>query len=1212
MSLQYISPRVLAGKLDSRNAGAIDWGWQNLVAYGCQNYIVVVDPLSAQVLQTLDEHAARVCTVRWSPEVVHHDLRIPYNVRLASGDVAGNIVIWNVNDAVRVATLTEPGTQHQVLDIKFHPDDPAIVASVHSRTSLILWNVETRTKLWKRDFPEDLQSIHFNPFDSTHVCLSADRGYIYFLRGFSPLVAPTRADRQYRVTGRMTSQQEAAFGNILQMVFSPHTRNVIYFLLPREVIIFDLLIHQTVGSVGLDKERAPFARMMTCRKHPDYLFCLHEDGSLTSWCKKGKEFLYELECEWDLVKQNKTAGLKINAICNGPLFEMKFAAVTADGRLSIWDYKRPEVEGTEPEEAKFSMQGLLQNILSPITNVAVSPYSAPGESLVAVGNEEGTIQIFDMLTSSLVTEYSVHPTAVRGLIWRTFDTVISFSHKATGQTFQNSLSILDLGTGLARQIRKKNEAESSFIRGIRLSRTGRYLATLLKERPIEIWDLETNTLLSIKQTMPFVTTLEWLAPQAADDSPVEQFVFTGVQGSLHHHVIRGNTIKEGNFTQPELGLGVVSALAAKDSLLVSGDTLGTIHCWDYKAEKSQTFVTYRGLVRRIRFSPGENNHQILVLFKDGDFGIWDLDGGVRVSNSMKKDRDFRAVDLDWAAQSFPVVATTDGSLRIMDISLTFTNSHFRRRILAAPMRTPSLLPHQQALYLKGLMAHGLNKWRGSIPLGKIISASSIEGEVFGETDRRNCYGEIVRVDELRPTLEEEVLKHFALVEPGLLKTLLQGSIGTAERSLLSAEYFGDEQEITFWTLALFYMRFYHTCLDKPDPTVTDEPFKPLEAGRSNGHIPREETDVELLNAIPRYFDLLRGRGAVREGELERAQIHAMIAAKRGSYELTQKSAQVHVLLGHREQAAAMLLETRQDSPYFYRDALKACVIASTIGQEAFDRMVSTVARKLIDHINVDEGVELLCLTGKGFEACTELQKHQRWGDSAMLAKSVLAEGECAVVLKEWAHTLIKEDQKARAINILVTLGEFHLVLKFLHQFKAYDQALLFAEALAEFNLLDGKSLERAVGRQHPVELHPDLDRLLGNIRRDYAGYLRDVGNTKASTHFADLAEESGAPGLPSGPDGEAAEERERVMTIAATLDDIDLDDGLVLPDGWAVTHDEEGNRYYYNADTGESSWDPPSRPQKGNNMTPFLFFACLYALPPTLFVVMTQARPFLS
>lgn len=60
-----IPPKLFPGRLSKDNRGAFDWGKQNLLAFGCQSYIVIVDPLSLDIVQTLDEHRAHVSSVKW-------------------------------------------------------------------------------------------------------------------------------------------------------------------------------------------------------------------------------------------------------------------------------------------------------------------------------------------------------------------------------------------------------------------------------------------------------------------------------------------------------------------------------------------------------------------------------------------------------------------------------------------------------------------------------------------------------------------------------------------------------------------------------------------------------------------------------------------------------------------------------------------------------------------------------------------------------------------------------------------------------------------------------------------------------------------------------------------------------------------------------------------------------------------------------------------
>jgi WD40 repeat protein len=99
-----LSPRVIPGPAIAENGGSLDWGNSRLVAYAAQSTVVVVDPTTVQLLQTLAEHTAAVSRVRWSIK----SARMPLPT-LASGDVKGNILIWDVTDAQVIVSLAGPG-----------------------------------------------------------------------------------------------------------------------------------------------------------------------------------------------------------------------------------------------------------------------------------------------------------------------------------------------------------------------------------------------------------------------------------------------------------------------------------------------------------------------------------------------------------------------------------------------------------------------------------------------------------------------------------------------------------------------------------------------------------------------------------------------------------------------------------------------------------------------------------------------------------------------------------------------------------------------------------------------------------------------------------------------------------------------------------------------------------------------------------------------
>ena len=89
-SLDPILNRTIPGPCHPSNQGTLTWGPDGLVAHGCNSVVVVVDPASVQVLQSLSKHKTPVCQVAWSR---HLDNR---RLVLASADTSGQIISWDV------------------------------------------------------------------------------------------------------------------------------------------------------------------------------------------------------------------------------------------------------------------------------------------------------------------------------------------------------------------------------------------------------------------------------------------------------------------------------------------------------------------------------------------------------------------------------------------------------------------------------------------------------------------------------------------------------------------------------------------------------------------------------------------------------------------------------------------------------------------------------------------------------------------------------------------------------------------------------------------------------------------------------------------------------------------------------------------------------------------------------------------------------------
>ena len=165
-----VSARTLTGALNAHNKAAVDWGWQGLIAYGCHSLVVVIDSNTAQTLQVLEKHKADIVKVRWARENYHHNIGSPYCLRLASADVTGKIIVWDVAAGVAQCEIQEHVKPIQDVQWLWNQDASRdLLLAIHPPNYIVLWNADTGTKLWKKSYADNILSFSFDPFDPSHL-----------------------------------------------------------------------------------------------------------------------------------------------------------------------------------------------------------------------------------------------------------------------------------------------------------------------------------------------------------------------------------------------------------------------------------------------------------------------------------------------------------------------------------------------------------------------------------------------------------------------------------------------------------------------------------------------------------------------------------------------------------------------------------------------------------------------------------------------------------------------------------------------------------------------------------------------------------------------------------------------------------------------------------------------------------------------------------
>ncbi|EDO36880.1 predicted protein [Nematostella vectensis] len=510
-----LSPRVIPGALHAQNKGACDWGWQSLVAYGCHNHVVVFDPKSMQVIQVLDLHVAPCTRVKWGRENYHHDFASPYTLRLASGDASGRIIVWDIAQGQAVADFIDSPSK-TILDLEWLGAQDAchdLLVALHAPSSMILWNADTGTKLWKKTFQENLICFAFDPFSPSNVTLMC-QDWILFIDDFSINKAPESNGRRFYLTssgtaspsnsgivggsGQVSSrtstprsalarvrpgEESVALSECLQLSYLPSSCHNLLALFPREVMILDMEINQAICSFSLERNSPPFLQVIPCRQR-DVLMCLHENGSIIMRARRrvtqnpyfnepnydntdsniSVDIIYETKCQSDALRLSKSSRI-FGFVCD-PISERTITMVISDGRVVIWNLKAnkfqtPDTDFMSEEAFKASIPIVSEfsdGVQSPVLTLEdmVPPLMTSGKPLPYASH-------FKFLMSGLLSSISAPPTCavmcppLTTKNWASYKPLV-----AIGNT-HGCIQVFNLSTGL---LTKEYSIHTGPVRGI--------------------------------------------------------------------------------------------------------------------------------------------------------------------------------------------------------------------------------------------------------------------------------------------------------------------------------------------------------------------------------------------------------------------------------------------------------------------------------------------------------------------------------------------------------------------------------------------------------------------------------------------------------------------------------------------------------------------------------------------------------------------------
>lgn len=1143
------------------------WGLNNLFAYCSQNFVVVFDPTSVQMITCLSGHQAVTTATQWSSNAKTRGMERGNSITLASGDENGVIMVWDVKKAKRTCVFEEDGPiqKRSIVALRWIYDDSVYLLSLTSGYVLSLWNVQTRTKVWRYEFAEPVTTLSLDPFTNSSAAFPTETGWIIIIHDLNVRKAPTNVEQKLRAD--VQKEKNTVVTSLRDFVHSPHARNQMFLVSKRDVTFYDLDIRQQLAGKVIRAARSDFRRIYTSEESPSSLFTLQEDGTVAAWEYNETKGTYEAAI-CDIVRGSKHGADRpglLYGLSFSPLDPNKLAAVSADGKLWVWDYIR-DISADGTMKFRWVLQGLLETTSSTISCLQVSPFG----NEVAVGTSNGTLLVYNLMTGALQTKHDMFNLAIQGLRWFSETDIVCFSSKkVTQKNYINDLVAVDLKTGKHKALRTDKKTDESPIRAIRVSYSMKYLIVLPQDRPLEVYSLRTFSLLRL---LPFtnITAVEWCpnrisrrrpqsttkldlsqaesqeknasdipspsTPSDVTKSPQQQkklkehFYFTSADGSLHFYSIEDEKVVADSKKPKMFNYNQVSALAWKNDFLVSGDNTGNISYWEISKQRAYTIPTHRGLVRKILFSP--ENYCILVHFAEGDFGIWDLETGNKVGHSLPG---IKASCLDWISDNHPVIATNAGSIMVWDLKLTTNNSSPIFHSLIEPLSSPTFLPINHSQYLRSLIENN--------------TLFDKEPPAIDENSGiRNAFGEIIADGMKDLPVQDLVLAHTQLMGQDFLRVLRNPETTTAKRCYLAAKFFGDKVGMQFWKMADEYLSSYkkkneEQIKEHGEDKVqeTKQEIQSKQDSLQDSGSDQSEAPVKLIltkssnldtfnprarvNPLPAVFDLLRDNESVLHDQMTSLKYQdetVKATAHKGGSNLFSKVAQDEAVLDQKDQAVKLLLETPLNHKDLYFNYLHACVIAaanSNGDQLHFKQTMQFVASNLISlktDKEIDYGVELLCLIGEGFKACKILQDFDKWEKAARLAKCILPDEQSRIILTRWADHLTSNNSLMKAIGIFLSLGLFKEVIDILHKSELDDIGALFAKACLEtgFDIptLHKKSILRVT---NPTALsspsysiaknHDDYEttckKLLYFIYQQYGTFLQKVGNEALGEHF---------------------------------------------------------------------------------------------------------------
>ena len=125
---------------------------------------------------------------------------------------------------------------------------------------------------------------------------------------------------------------------ILQLFHYSAAEGILLIATRNHIFVIDLRINQVVGLQDFKRKvRSPLVKLIQCKHHPELLYCLHQNGSISSWNLNLIEFTFEYKTSWELqpfsMKNKKSTGSILTFSTGHFHNETKLILLSSNGSL---------------------------------------------------------------------------------------------------------------------------------------------------------------------------------------------------------------------------------------------------------------------------------------------------------------------------------------------------------------------------------------------------------------------------------------------------------------------------------------------------------------------------------------------------------------------------------------------------------------------------------------------------------------------------------------------------------------------------------------------------------------------------------------------------------------------------------------------------------------------------------------------------------------